>query len=614
MVDAVFRSPCRHIGRRAVWLCVAVLAGCASFVPQQGPERDAGGSYLMLTQPVVAVGDTQEHEATGFPLHDNDSAVDAYVEVAQRPPEQPLFGRRILEWALESHPDDPFIHLGDLLDLSCRSEAQRMRRAFYSARSPGAVLPGNHDGLMFGIYSYPVLDRILDPDAQRWNRACRRGATSESAEFKSDREAFTKRDFIAGYLSALAQGRYRHDGLKAPREGGDETVSWRNPDPAAFVTAIEAQLFDGWRYADSFIAQRLKLPRAPGATRDVIVVALDTNQAGPLASAWDTLMGRSPGSIGNLHFDQIRAVTKWVSEAAVRGDIVVFAGHHNWNSLGVPSRALLGSLMSSVAHPLVYLSAHTHRGFWASHRTLDRRPLLEMNVSSLSDWPIAYRRIQFAYDETANRLKVHAELMPRGRRPHSSDADLIAAWEAQTCARANALPGHLELVDSALVQVQRESRGTLLQWLLAGLGPVCESCEQPLYEHAQAYQNMMLQALIQLEADLEPRVHGVQAARRPHWCGDDDFLTCAGRLMAERPADFRGHVDLFQRKAQLVEVVANHLDELEAPEAKAYMACRAVLAAKSDFDATPDDYNANRGEAKRRAEHFFVTEASVGID
>jgi len=614
MVDAGARARCGFIWRQAVWFCVALLSGCASFVPQQGPERDPGGNYRMLTRPIVAVGDTQEHEATGFPLHDNDSAVDAYVEVAQRPPEQPLFGRRILEFALESHPDDPFIHLGDLLDLSCRSEAQRMRRAFHSARSPGAVLPGNHDGLMFGIYSYPVLDRILDPDAQRWNRACRRGAVSDSTEFKSDREAFTKRDFIAGYLAALAQGRYRHDGLKVPEHGGDEAVSWRNPDRTAFVTAIEAQLFGGWRYADSFIAQRLKLPRATGATRDVIVVALDTNQSGPLASAWDTIMGRSPGTIGNIHFDQIRAVTKWVNEATVRGDIVVFAGHHNWNSLGVPSRALLGNLMSSVAHPLVYLSAHTHRGFWASHRTLDGRPLLEMNVSSLSDWPIAYRRIQFAYDEKANRIRVHAELMPRGKQPHVSDADLIAAWEGQTCERANALPGHLELVDSGLVQAQRESRGSLLQWLLAGLGPVCATCEQPLYEHAQNYQNMMLQALIQLEADLEPRVHGVQAARRPHWCGDDDFLTCAGRLMAERPADFRGHVDLFQRKAQLVEVVANHLDDLEAPEARAYMACRAVLAAKSDFDATPDDYNANRGEAKRRAEHFFVTEASVGVD
>jgi hypothetical protein len=31
-----------------------------------------------------------------------------------------------------------------------------------------------------------------------------------------------------------------------------------------------------------------------------------------------------------------------------------------------------------------------------------RQPLLELNVSSLSDWPIAYRRISFAWNEAAS--------------------------------------------------------------------------------------------------------------------------------------------------------------------------------------------------------------------
>ncbi len=44
------------------------------------------------------------------------------------------------------------------------------------------------------------------------------------------------------------------------------------------------------------------------------------------------------------------------------------------------------------------------------------------------------------------------------------------------------------------------------------------------------------------------------------------------------------------------------------------MTCRAVLATKVDFDATPDDRNSDRGEAKRRAEQFFRVEASVGME
>jgi hypothetical protein len=154
--------------------------------PRRRPGR---ASYRDLTTPFVAVGDTQEHESTGYPLHDNDSAVDAYVEVAQRPPEQPLFGRRILEWALQHHPDEPFVHLGDVMDLSCRVEAERMTRIFRAAGSPGAILPGNHDGLMFGIYGYNLLDAVLDPDAQALEQGlpARRGARGRAPQDRPTR-------------------------------------------------------------------------------------------------------------------------------------------------------------------------------------------------------------------------------------------------------------------------------------------------------------------------------------------------------------------------------------------------------------------------------------------
>jgi hypothetical protein len=193
----------------------------------------------------------------------------------------------------------------------------------------------------------------------------------------------------------------------------------------------------------------------------VILIGLDTNQAGPLVSTWDTLMGRSPGSTGHIHPDQITAIAHWVDEAVARGDMVIFAGHHNWRALGLPSRIMLRALMNRLDHPLVYLSAHTHRGFWAEHRTLAHRPLLEMNVSSLSDWPLAYRRISFAYDDKARRLRVKADLLPRGPQPNASYADLLSAWEAQTCSASGIPLRHIRDEDMALVQQQRSARGTL---------------------------------------------------------------------------------------------------------------------------------------------------------
>jgi len=592
------------------------LAGCASFTPQAGPGPEPGGNYVTLTTPIIAVGDTQEHLPTGYPLHDNDSAVDAYVEVTQRPPEQPLFGRRILEWALLRHPDEPFIHLGDLLDLSCRVEARRVRDTFRNVRSPGAILPGNHDGLMFGIYGYNVLEAALDPGAKKWNRACRRGADPDDAGHRTENEALTKRDFIALYFEALTSGPNPLPGLKPLPATGEQRVSWRNPRPEAYLSAIEARVLDGHRYADSFLAQRLKVPPAPGATRDVIIIGLDTNQAGALVGTWDTIMGRSPGSQGHIHPDQILAINGWLNDAVLKGDIVVFAGHHNWQSLGLPTRTMLRSVMGRLNHPLVYLSAHTHSGYWAVHRALARQPLLELNVSSLSDWPIAYRRISFAYDEDARRLLLRGELMPHGERPNASYADLLAAWEAETCARSGVPADMLKELDLAIVKQQRESRGTLIEWLLLAVGPACETCEQPLFDHAHAYLDTMLEVLLQGDAIVRAGIAAVQLpkAKLPSWCGRKNFPDCARGLMAEKPEDFRSNVALFRRKAELVAAMNDFLDSLEEPKAKAYMTCRAVVSAKIDFDATDENRTDNRGEDKRRAEQFFRIEASVGMD
>jgi hypothetical protein len=358
----------------------------------------------------------------------------------------------------------------------------------------------------------------------------------------------------------------------------------------------------------------LRLPRAPEADRDVIIIGLDTNQAGPLVSVWDTLMGRSPGSMGHIHPDQIAAIDKWVDEAVGKGDVVIFAGHHNWRSLGLAARLMLRAQMHKLRHPLVYLSAHTHRGFWAEHRALANRPLLEMNVSSLSDWPIAYRRISFAYDAEAQRLQVKADLLPRGDLPTASYADLLAAWEKQTCGKSGVSLERIRQEDLALVQLQRNSRGSLVEWLLQYLSPVCETCDESLYTHAQNYQDELLQTLIQVSDDLGRDSHQLHELQLPAWCAGQDYVDCTKALLAERAQGYQANIELFRRKATLVALLNDHLDDLDSPRAKAYMTCRAVQAAKIDFDSTSEEQTEDRSEEKRRSEQLFRIEASVGMD
>lgn len=239
----------------------------------------------------------------------------------------------------------------------------------------------------------------------------------------------------------------------------------------------------------------------PGATRDAVVIGLDTNQAGALVGTWDALTAHSPGSQGHVRLEQLLTIEGWVTEAIRDSDIVVLAGHDNWRSLGLPTRTLLRGQMDRLDHPLVYLSVHTQSGFWAVHREVSRRPLLELNVSSLWDWPIAYRRISFACHEAARRLRVRGELMPRGDAPHASYADLLAAWERKACTGSGVPAAMLRDVDVANVRRQRESRGTLVEWLLVAAGPACESGEPPLYAHA--YLDARLEVLLRGDAILK---------------------------------------------------------------------------------------------------------------
>jgi hypothetical protein len=588
-----------------------LVAGCAVTAPNSPPPPDPPGTFVALTAPIVALGDTQEHESTGFPLVDDDSAVDSYVEVAQRPPEAPLFSRRILEWVVENHAEEPVLHLGDVLDMSCRSELRRAQKLALAMRQPGAILPGNHDGLLFGIFNYDVRDLVGSEEARRWNMGCRTPIEEGVATVEQARgQAVTKRDFITAYLELLAAKFPPGFALVPPRGEGRRSLSWRAPAPA-FVEAIEARLADDGLYSGSFLAQQLALPAAPGAPRKVKVIGLDTNQVLTLVGALDTLQRKSPGDMGSVDADQVAAITPWVEEAVRSGDIVVFAGHHNWSQLGLPGRLLLGGLMRRLDHPLVYLSAHTHRGFWAEH-DLGGRPLLELNVSSLSDWPIAYRRVSFHHDAQANRLKVVAALMPSDGEPPRSDADLLMAWTRQTCAKAGVQVAALAGEEIAAVRRQKGSRGTLWEWLWAHFDRSCEGCLRILFDHAHQYQDQLLSTIAQMEADIGSEA-GLSEVRTPSHCEGRGVTECAAGLQRREAGDLPAHIANFRDKARLVDRVNEHLDDLSGPHAKAYMTCRAVIGAKTDFDETPEEQTPGRSEEFRRAASFFRTEATVGM-
>jgi hypothetical protein len=607
-----------HWLSRLANLCFVVLtiAGCAT---QPGRiTADLPGRYIPLTKPIIAVGDTQEHNATGFPLHQEDGAVDTYVEVAQRPPEQPLFGRRLLEWAIQRHPDMPLLHLGDVVDMSCQTEWIRMRRVFETGRQPKVILPGNHDGLLFGIFNHDLLTDYLKGDVLEWQRGCRQTSEADDTPPSSDGKgpALNKRMFLQKYIEFLAAGPNYQFGLKSAKKLKglrDIQLTWINPDPDGFVEKADANLVFGRDYATSFIVQKLRLPPAAAAPQRATIVAIDTSQLSVAIGVLNMLAGESPGDTGRVLDGQARIIEAYAQEAQRAGEIVIFAGHHSWNQLDVGSRNLLAKIMERVDNPLVYISAHTHEGWWAMHR-LGNRSLLELNVSSLADWPIAYRRISFAYDPAVKRIKVNADLMPLLESSPRSDQEILDAWVQQTCTDVDVPIERIGRRDLATVKAQRDSRGTLVDWAFSSFEGVSDAARLNLYEHAHSYIDGLLDVIMSSHGDLGGQVPEIEEVVVPSFCVAGSVKSCAAALLTMQRPDLPASIEAYRKKAFFAYMVGEQWDDIQDPRAKAYMTCRAAIAAKDDFDMTPEDKRPGTTEERRRSRDFFRVEATVGMD
>jgi hypothetical protein len=595
------------------FLGLAAISGCTTTSGRL--PKDLPGEYVALTRPIILVGDNQEHESTGFPLHQNDGAVDAYVEVAQRPPEQPLFGRNILHWVIDHHPDTPMLHLGDMLDMSCLSEEKRLLKVLGKAKQPVAIVPGNHDGLLFGIFNRDIVSDYLNADGLEWQRGCRHGAEDDdSPHHKEGRgPGLNKRQFIGSYIEFLASAPRRRPGLKPPRETGSQRIEYSNPNPEAFIERLEANLVGGRDYAQSFIVQKLRLPAAPGAPRRVTIIAIDTAQLNVFIGYFNMLWGKSPGDLGRVLSDQAKVITKFVEDAKKAGEMIIFAGHHSWGQLDPGSRWRLQLIMGRVEHPLVYLSAHTHEGSWQIHRLGDRS-LLDLNVSSLSDWPLAYRRVSFAYDQRADRIKVFADLLPSQGSPPKNDAELLEAWTRPSCAQAGVSIEKIAKEDLAAVKAQKESRGSLVDWLFEGLAEYSDAGKRKLYQSAHHYLDGMLQIIIELYDDLGGQVKSLSRVHSPALCVGENVRDCASTLRSAEYDTLESTIETFRQKAAFVDFVGEQLEEIGDPRLEAYMVCRTAFAAKADHDLTPEGKQPGTSERKRRERGFFQMEATVGMD
>jgi len=636
------------------WLAAAassaMLVACATPVTMvadlSGDDRD---KWPISTAPVILVGDTQEHEIMGLPASLKGGFFDRQVEVTIRPPQQALFGRMVLADLIQNAGDRPIIHLGDLLDLSCRSELARMDKVLALAGENWVLAPGNHDGLAMGILNFSSDTEKIGYGSWAWDYECRvpsadgtitrtdgpQGYLASSdvilhwylnkKRILSDQDAAIK---VPGKIApfdprslAKKQGRVLSDAeVEQERCAAlpGVRVHWTQPEspgPHVNIEAVEARI-EHWSRCygtlptRSFLLQKVALPMEQAARAfKVSMILLDTTQTDRrfdgigLGLFGDTgladFVSTNPGEVGYLMDDQLQALREMIRKQG-ENEILIFGGHHPWEKLSPGSRKKLAEVLKETRNPLVYISAHTHTGYWKDHQLGDR-PLLELNVSSLADWPVAFRelRVQVSRDRKSLRIAATLNHLDEGKhakeQADSTSALLVDDWK-EYCDSFDF--DRLRRKHTEIVEAHRLARqdwtlfidATLTDWIRSATIDKWDNYVDKLNDMEKGAEALGLAADLDpgssFRSRIAPKIAEIEKAAKLdkpcdknalRKCMSDSWQAIRKRMEVEDVVD--SYYDKFSNFiAQAQQVV----DDTKEKEERTYLACSAVAAAMGD--------------------------------
>jgi hypothetical protein len=372
-------------------------------------QRDAGGPV----SPDIALfvmADTQTHELTGKPFPGQTELAQALVKTAVRPVALDMLSSVAVKQFLAVYQDlarerqtqqlsPPFwAHLGDLADIGCKHELERMLTLLEPFEKIGplaSIAVGNHESAFEGSFHW----------SPYWDSACSSGRLRpDDAATQLEKAFFAK--------SLPANGEFNH-----------ATAPYFNPSGASLTSVVP-----------------LGITKHGQQTRGVIGVFLDTSDG--RAFDWG-----SPGSIGAVSADQINSVEGTVKEVRAKASdayakdpaYVIFA-HVPLDALETDSKrrverliADLDAKASADAEPrvLALITAHTHVA--SSHQHCeDGSNLREIVLGSTVDPPEQAAVVELGPDQLG-RLSLRVRTLGTVVRPAQSCEPEPSLPSVNTC-------------------------------------------------------------------------------------------------------------------------------------------------------------------------------------
>ncbi|MGJ7487095.1 metallophosphoesterase [Variovorax sp. LT2P21] len=393
----------------------------------------------------------------------------SFSKVAIRSVEQDLFTKYVVQQVIDTiessiRPGDPqptLLHLGDLLDYGCISEWEKLMQLRWMHSKSLFIAPGNHDVVFQGNGSYlgwfgklflqmkGVEDSSLD---SHHNAVCNRGRhhvpvlSAQSEDLISPlrslpRYANNQRQrgvatsirqlpnkFRCSYLRLKLEGvpwpnselqRYCEDTVYFSRyeASGTEGGVAHQPDPDLDRTNLSWTIgmraggqFNNWD--SGYLVQAvpsLVIDSSSGAEiGQIATILLDTTDWPKIPSF--TVFGPADAGHSGLHAAQRVQVEKWLQALGDNPRIkaIFLAGHYPLKDFSRESRAWLEGLTHYKSVVPLYLSAHTHTGYVDEATWFGTEVRMgEINVGSLTDHPVHYRRMDLEWSAEGDRLRVN---------------------------------------------------------------------------------------------------------------------------------------------------------------------------------------------------------------
>jgi hypothetical protein len=392
-----------------VFFAVLLLAGCPFKKPvstsyEISPHKPEGRS---ISRTVMLLADNQLNHLYGDPMWMRSAMIDQLVSVAVRPIQQDLFAPDLLRWVMKNYGAVwPVIHLGDATNMACVGELEAFFQVMAAGREPWVMAPGNHDCFLFGNSQV---------NGTEWAAACQRA-----------RGPTTKDRFIRLYLRQLARQfpEFREQLSGNIPDSGSWTATWGT---GSLLRAVAWQIDteSPWR---SFIVQLLDLTLT-GQQPPTYAILMDSIQYG---AAPTLLPASNAGTNGDMQENQLDTIEGWLADGKTAGGMTILMSHHPFGVLKKGVQQRIDRFRKRYDIPL-FVSGHTHHGQF--YVLGGNSGWLELNVGSITDWPIEFRTLTLADSrDDADKLV----LISRQFRIPDIFADLTArapvcrpAWEAR---------------------------------------------------------------------------------------------------------------------------------------------------------------------------------------